>query len=270
MKGEPMKLNQDKFIEYYSRKETEELLSIHGSGQLTSEAYDALESVLKSRGIEPAIRPAQVLEDKEKLAASIVDKQVFSFQGRINRKPYWIFLLVYVVGIFIAAFIDASATGQGTGVLFWIFILVILWPALAIQTKRWHDRNKSGLWILVNFIPVIGPIWALIENGFLAGTEGSNRFGENPIKDKKETSIKEYLHIIFFSLAAFILFDGINRFDKLRSGLYPEHGTFTLIEIAVGIIALIIGFTLFKKSRIKHKTTQPVATADRGPLGRSG
>jgi hypothetical protein len=58
-------------------------------------------------------------------------------------------------------------------------------------------------------------------------------------------------YIGFFIFAALILYSGINGFNQWRSGLYPEYGTISIIEIALGIIALIIGFTLFKKSRIK-------------------
>ena len=66
--------------------------------------------------------------------------------------------------------------------------LVLFWSLIAIQVKRWHDRDKSGWWILINFIPIVGA-WALIENGFLRGTEGKNRFGEDPLE--RSTSNKE-------------------------------------------------------------------------------
>ena len=56
--------------------------------------------------------------------------------------------------------------------------IFFLWPALAIQAKRWHDRDKSAWWILINFIPLIGPFWALVENGFLKGSSASNSYGE--------------------------------------------------------------------------------------------
>ncbi len=58
-----------------------------------------------------------------------------------------------------------------------ITLLVIAWVKLAVHAKRWHDRNKSALWILFSFIPLIGQIWAVIELGFIAGTQGHNRFG---------------------------------------------------------------------------------------------
>jgi uncharacterized membrane protein YhaH (DUF805 family) len=112
----------------------------------------------------------------------IMSKLLFSFEGRISRKPFWMFILVVFIGTIITTFIDTATTGQDSGIASLLFILIIFWPSLAIQVKRWHDRDKSGWWVLINFVPILGPIWALVENGFLTGTEGSNRFGENPLQ----------------------------------------------------------------------------------------
>jgi uncharacterized membrane protein YhaH (DUF805 family) len=109
-------------------------------------------------------------------------KILFSFEGRISRKTYWKLFLVLNVGIIITTIIDFATTGQQIGITQLLFILMILWPSLAIHVKRWHDRDKSGLWVLINIIPFLGPIWALVENGFLPGTEGGNRYGENPMQ----------------------------------------------------------------------------------------
>jgi uncharacterized membrane protein YhaH (DUF805 family) len=56
--------------------------------------------------------------------------------------------------------------------------VILLWISLAITVKRFHDRDKSGWWALINLLPVIGQIWILIECGFLKGTEEDNRYGE--------------------------------------------------------------------------------------------
>ena len=114
-----------------------------------------------------------------------MSKMLFSFKGRINRKPYWMLILVVFIGMIITTFIDRETTGQDTEIASPLFILIILWPLLAMQVKRWHDRNKSGWWFLIGIIPILGPIWALIETGFLTGTEGTNRFGDNPLKQNK-------------------------------------------------------------------------------------
>ena len=122
-------------------------------------------------------------------------KSLFSFQGRIGRKTFWLTALavwaVYIVvavGIMFAsggfeAMTDPQASADvGTiNVLLIPFAIAWFWLLLALQVKRWHDRDKSGWMVLVNLIPLIGFFWALVENGFLKGTEGDNRFGPNPV-----------------------------------------------------------------------------------------
>lgn len=58
-----------------------------------------------------------------------------------------------------------------------LFSLVILWPLLAVHTKRWHDRGRSGWWLLLGVIPAC-MFWILIECAFLRGTLGGNQFGD--------------------------------------------------------------------------------------------
>jgi uncharacterized membrane protein YhaH (DUF805 family) len=133
----------------------------------------------------------------------------FSFEGRINRKPFWLCVVALIVISAIANRIDASlffgymgafpvhtgfgvfhtGTGflhMGAGPISGIVSLLMIWPALAVTAKRWHDRNKSAWWILINFVPVIGWLWALIETGFLPGTPGDNRFGPDPLEDDED------------------------------------------------------------------------------------
>jgi uncharacterized membrane protein YhaH (DUF805 family) len=46
----------------------------------------------------------------------------------------------------------------------WPGVLVLvpaLWPGIAVSIKRWHDRNKSGWWVWINLIPLVGAIWSL-------------------------------------------------------------------------------------------------------------
>jgi uncharacterized membrane protein YhaH (DUF805 family) len=67
-----------------------------------------------------------------------------------------------------------------------MFMLWIVWPSLAVQAKRWHDQDRTALWLLINFIPIAGPIWTIIQNGFVPGTRGPNRFGPDPLAMQKE------------------------------------------------------------------------------------
>jgi len=106
---------------------------------------------------------------------------LFSFKGRIPRKTYWYSALGMILASFVLMFLVALLTGgneSAISVIMLILYIPLIWVSLAIQVKRWHDRNKSGWWVLISFVPLIGPIWALIENGFLAGDEAENRFGQ--------------------------------------------------------------------------------------------
>jgi uncharacterized membrane protein YhaH (DUF805 family) len=129
------------------------------------------------------------------LGRRIVQKLLFSFEGRINRAKFWLVLL----GIAVVEAIVLGATGgsayltatdptmvmqsmSSTGFIPLIIFIPLLWIGLAVNVKRWHDRDKSGWWILINLVPVIGGLWSLIETGFLPGTRGLNRFGPDPLQ----------------------------------------------------------------------------------------
>ena len=109
---------------------------------------------------------------------------LFSFEGRVSRQQYWLMMLLTLPFAVVGALFDVQRGHlplEGPGVL---FLLPIVWPALAVAVKRWHDRNKAGWWILINLIPIVGDIWALVENGLLKGTPGDNRFGPDPLAQK--------------------------------------------------------------------------------------
>ena len=109
-------------------------------------------------------------------------KLYFSFNGRVGRRAYWLCFILPIVTIgYIATAIIDQLIGADK-VIVYTYQLIIAWPALAVQAKRWHDLNKSGWWILVNLIPIVGSLWALIVNGFYKGTDGDNRFGSDPVK----------------------------------------------------------------------------------------
>ncbi len=113
---------------------------------------------------------------------------LFSFKGRISRKPFWIFnLFIFLAGILFAIFTEPAENINEITKSQFLFMLWMLWPSMAVQAKRWHDRNKSALWLLINFIPIAGPLWSLIENGFLPGTPGTNKFGPDPMETKEES-----------------------------------------------------------------------------------
>jgi len=105
-------------------------------------------------------------------------KQIwFSFEGRIPRKVFWLYSLLMIVPVAVIFGVAAAISPKLMVVVAIPTYIAIIWISFAIQIKRWHDRDKSGWWVLIGFVPVIGGLWALIENGFLRGSEGENRFG---------------------------------------------------------------------------------------------
>lgn len=110
---------------------------------------------------------------------------LFSFQGRIRRRDFWIVFLIFSIVTSISlprlfGLPGAHPDFSGEGLIGLAIFVLSVWIHLAVLVKRWHDRDKSGWWVLIALIPVIGWIWQLVEAGFLEGTPGVNRYGLPP------------------------------------------------------------------------------------------
>ena len=90
---------------------------------------------------------------------------LFSFNGSVERSMYWRFGILFGVVFFTLSnmFDQMGAFG------FTVVGLLVCWIMLAINVKRCHDRGRSGWFVLISLIPVIGSIWLLIDLGFLPG-----------------------------------------------------------------------------------------------------
>ena len=108
-------------------------------------------------------------------------KKYGKFEGRARRKEYWMFSLISVLVSIILSFIDTMVrdTGGDLGALSLIYALLILLPSLSVTVRRLHDVGKSGWFILLSFIPIIGTIWLFVLT-CKDSESGKNRFGENP------------------------------------------------------------------------------------------
>ena len=114
------------------------------------------------------------------LAEPMTPAQIlFSLDGRIPRKTWWLWGVLALLGVAIIGGLLLGIAGVGGDTAGFVMNVLVLWPAIATSVKRWHDRDKSGWWTLINLIPVVGIIWVIVENGFLRGTVGPNRFGED-------------------------------------------------------------------------------------------
>ena len=112
-------------------------------------------------------------------------KRFAEFEGRSRRKEYWTFQLVNLL-VFCLLYVASLATmradesvGIGIFVAVWIFSLAQTIPALACGVRRLHDTGKSGWWLLISFIPVVGGVILLVYF-FSDGEHGPNRFGADP------------------------------------------------------------------------------------------
>ena len=108
-------------------------------------------------------------------------KKYFNFKDRASRSEYWYFQLVLT-----PIYIWSQFPSNDTQILVIQLILTfgLLIPGISAGVRRLHDRDKSGWFMLISFIPILGVIFLLV---MLAekGTEGKNRFGEYPLKLKK-------------------------------------------------------------------------------------
>jgi uncharacterized membrane protein YhaH (DUF805 family) len=107
------------------------------------------------------------------------------FQGRARRAEYWQFALfvLLVEGLLVVTGKAMGAPGSsaetGATAVLGLFVLAVLVPSLAVGVRRLHDTNRSGWWLLISLIPLIGPIVIFVFT-VLNGTHGSNRFGPDP------------------------------------------------------------------------------------------
>lgn len=107
-----------------------------------------------------------------------------NFNGRANRAEYWwvalcqiiIYIICYAIMFIGAANGSGALATIGSGLL-GIYGLATIVPLLALTIRRLHDSDKSGWFILLGLIPCVGGLISLVLV-CLAGTPGSNRFGE--------------------------------------------------------------------------------------------
>ena len=117
-------------------------------------------------------------------------KRYVLFSGRASRTEFWLSSLVLSIFLFATGVIDITGiTFDSDDYLgsfesqvkstFSNFGMIITIPVLSVTCRRLHDTNRSGWFLLLYFIPLIGLIWLLVLC-CLEGTEGENRYGFDP------------------------------------------------------------------------------------------
>lgn len=105
------------------------------------------------------------------------------FKGRARRKEYWYFVLFNTIISILLSLIDTyvleTNAETGVGILGGLYSLAVFLPSLGVLIRRLHDTGRSGWWIFINLIPLIGSIILLV---FLVedSKPGDNQYGPNP------------------------------------------------------------------------------------------
>ncbi|MDR1564064.1 MAG: DUF805 domain-containing protein [Oscillospiraceae bacterium] len=117
-------------------------------------------------------------------------KKYLVFKGRARRSEYWLWLLfVFIVTAVIGLVLNwinpidfttnpptvPAINSTILGLLHLFFFL----PSWGVTVRRLHDTNRSGWWLLIGLIPLIGEIWLFILY-ILSGTKGENKYGPDP------------------------------------------------------------------------------------------
>jgi uncharacterized membrane protein YhaH (DUF805 family) len=106
-----------------------------------------------------------------------VTNHYFDFNGRARRSAYWYYTLGYIILYVVLAVISSVAhLGQ---ILTGLLSLALLLPSLGIGVRRLHDIGRSGWWILIGIIPLVG--WIVLIYWYVQpGTAGTNEYGPDP------------------------------------------------------------------------------------------
>ena len=104
-------------------------------------------------------------------------KKYVAFGGRAHRTEYWMFTLFNVLVAVAIGTVDGVIGGGGA--LGGLYSLGVLLPSIGVAIRRLHDSDRSGWWMLIALIPVLGVI-VLIVFLVLEGTSGSNQYGPDP------------------------------------------------------------------------------------------
>ena len=160
-------------------------------------------------------------------------KKYATFSGRATRSEYWYFVLIYSIIYTILMGIDFAigtfskqlmGNGSFLGFLSTAYSLVLFLPSLAVTVRRLHDINKSGWWILLIFVPIIGFILLVVY--LCTNSKEDNKYGINPKnlanENQKDNSSSESSNNVITQL---------EKLSKLK-----EDGVLTVLVDSSGVV----------------------------------
>jgi uncharacterized membrane protein YhaH (DUF805 family) len=107
---------------------------------------------------------------------SVLRDNYLNFKGRARRQEYWMFILFNIIAY---AILGGISIAIDNFYLIGAYALATLLPMLGVLVRRLHDVGKSGWFILVRFIPLIGSIWLFVVL-VTEGEHGLNQYGPDP------------------------------------------------------------------------------------------
>ncbi len=114
-----------------------------------------------------------------------VKTKYVDFNGRAARAEFWYFMLFYVIIAILLSLVDSflfsSGADKSSSLLSSIFSLALFLPSLAVSIRRLHDIGKTGWWVLISLVPLIGFIVLLIF--YVKDSQpGTNEYGVNSMR----------------------------------------------------------------------------------------
>jgi len=104
-------------------------------------------------------------------------KKYAVFNGRARRKEYWMFFLFNIIIAIVLGVVEGMVGGPG--VLGALYGLAVLLPGIGVSIRRLHDTDRSGWWLLIGLVPLIGAIVLLVF--FVQDSQATeNQHGPNP------------------------------------------------------------------------------------------
>lgn len=140
-------------------------------------------------------------------------KKYATFSGRATRSEYWYFVLIYSITYTILMGIDFAIgtfskqlmeNGSFLGFLSTAYSLVLFLPSLAVTVRRLHDINKSGWWVLLILVPIIGFIFLVVY--LCTNSKEDNKYGVSLKNSENEENKNSSTKKVFIISAVFVLF----------------------------------------------------------------
>jgi uncharacterized membrane protein YhaH (DUF805 family) len=139
--------------------------------QEISEFYQEKKTTMNESTAEPIIERSPIDYYVEAF------RKYATFSGRATRSEFWYFQLFNIIANIVLVMIIDGIFGISEA--YYLYLIILIIPAWALITRRLHDVGKSGWFLLISIIPIIGALWLLILY-VRDSTPGANEYGPNP------------------------------------------------------------------------------------------